>query len=199
VRSLLVAVTAGLALGLLAGGRLGAAGTRPFRLLPLLVAGVAGPLAAELADLGGGPGRALVLGGQVALVAFAAANLRVVGMPVVLVGLGLNAAVLAANDAMPVRATALVEAGHDGGLEGIDLGVERRLEAPGDALTGLADIVPVRPLGEVVSFGDLILAAGVADVAFRMVLPPGARRRRAAQVAGPAGRFSVGPPPSAAA
>jgi hypothetical protein len=36
--------------------------------------------------------------------------------------------------------------------------------------------VPIRLSGEVVSFGDLILAAGLADVAFRILLPVGTRR-----------------------
>lgn len=176
MRTLPLAIGAGLLLGLLVGGRPANIGARPFRMLALLAFGVATPFAAELADLHGLAARVAVLWSQLLLVAFAAVNLRIVGMPIALVGLCLNAAVLAANGTMPVRAEALVAAGaHE--VERVELGMERRLEEPGDRLVALSDIVPVAPLREVVSFGDLILAAGLTDIAFRMIRPTGARRR----------------------
>ena len=51
------------------------------------------------------------------------------------------------------------------------LGAERT-RRPSDRLTVLGDVVPVPALRQVVSFGDLILLAGVSDVAAHL-----ARRR----------------------
>ena len=42
----------------------------------------------------------------------------------------------------------------------------------------LGDVLPVRPVHEVVSFGDLILALGLADVVFRLLRPVAEPRRR---------------------
>ena len=125
------------------------------------------------------------------LAVFAGVNLQVVGMAVVLAGLGLNLAVIGANGAMPVDAGAVVAAGlapHDE-VGDVDLGPFRRWRGPGDHLSDLGDIVPVPVLDEVVSFGDLVLAAGLANVAFRLLRPrlsgtgPGSApgRRRAAR------------------
>lgn len=133
--------------------------------------------------LGASPSAAvtLLLASYAVLSAFAVANLRVVGMAVVLTGLLANAAVILVNGAMPVDPAAVVAAGlaRPDDLEEMDLGPARRWEGPSDRLGVLGDIIPVPPLGEVVSFGDLVLAAGLADVAFRLLRPAGRLRRRA--------------------
>lgn len=153
-----------------------------------------GVAAQWLPDLPGVPAGAAPLAvacSYLALICFALANLRLVGMPVVLVGLALNMAVIAANGGMPVRAGAVVKAGLvvPDEVPSIDLGPKRHLEGEDDVLTILGDVLPVAPLREVVSFGDLILAAGVADVAFRLLRP--ARR--------PERRSRTTPPASSAA
>lgn len=174
-----VAVAIGLAAGLLAGGR--PSGDRhTFRLWPALLFGV---VAQWLPDLPGVPDGAAPLAvacSYLALIAFAVANLRLVGMPVVLVGLVLNMAVIVANGGMPVRVEALVAAGivEADEVSAVDLGPKRHLEEEADVLAVLGDVLPVAPLREVISFGDLILAAGVADVAFRLLKPTVPRRRR---------------------
>ena len=60
----------------------------------------------------------------------------------------------------------------------LHLGAKRHLERSGDRLTVLGDTIPIRPLHEVASFGDLILAMGVGDLAFRLLRPAGLRRQR---------------------
>lgn len=117
----------------------------------------------------------------VALVAFAVSNLRMMGMAVVLVGLVLNLAVIVANGAMPVDPAAVVAAGlaDEDDMEMLALGAARRWQQPGDRISALGDVVPVAALGEVVSFGDLILAAGLADVSFRLLRPARIRSRLA--------------------
>ncbi|MGH9069328.1 MAG: hypothetical protein ACRD0J_17830, partial [Acidimicrobiales bacterium] len=49
------------------------------------------------------------------------------------------------------------------------------LAGPGDHLVALADVVPLAPLSEVVSAGDLVLAVGLASLAAGLTRP----RRRA--------------------
>jgi hypothetical protein len=113
-----------------------------------------------------------VVASYVALVAFAAANLRHVGMGVALVGLSLNTLVILVNGGMPVRPGAVAAVGLDPAqLDAADLGAKRHLEGPDDQLAFLGDVLPLRPLREVVSVGDVVLAGGVAIVLFRLLRP----------------------------
>lgn len=165
------AVLVGVALGLLFGGRVAnLAGVR-VRWWWALPVGAGSQVLPELVDVPGAAG--LVLGGSALLVVFAVANLRLVGMPVALVGLALNTIVIGVNGGMPVRAEAIVATGRVEAVDlaELDLGAERHLERADDRLVLLADILPVPVSGEVLSFGDLILGLGLADVAFRLVRP----------------------------
>ena len=175
MRFTMVAVGAGMAIGFLAGGRPRHLGDRTFRAWPLLAAGIA--LQWTSALWGSGAGLVLLLVSYLLLFAFAVANAALVGMWLVAAGVGLNLVTIAVNGGMPVRPSALVAAGvaeldevHD-----LDLGAKRHLERPSDRLTALSDIVPVRPLNEVLSIGDIILSVGVADVIVHLMRPP--RRR----------------------
>jgi hypothetical protein len=170
-----IGVVAGLIAGFVTGGRLHHVGERTFRWWGLLPVGLVCQVVAERFDVPGG--FALVVVSYAALMAFAAANLRHVGMGVALIGLSLNALVILVNAGMPVRAEAIVaaEIADWDELETLDYGAKRHLEEKDDRLTFLGDIVPVPLLGEVLSFGDLILMVGVADVVAWLLHP--ARRR----------------------
>lgn len=172
-----VAVVAGILLGLVSGGRFDNIKERPFRGLSLLVLAVVAQLAPQLADLGDAPGLALVLASYVLLLGVAVVNRAFVGMPVVAVGLLCNFAVIAVNGGMPVRADAIRTVDDTIDLDTLEFTAKRHLETDDDRLTFLGDVVPVAPLGQVLSFGDLIIALGTADVAFRLVRPVGGRRR----------------------
>jgi hypothetical protein len=179
----IVALAVGLATAIAAGGRPSNATLRPLRAVGVLAAAVLLQVVPAVFDLEGGPGLACVLGSYALLVAFALVNVRLVGMPVVLVGLLCNVVVIGANAGMPVRTEALRQV--DPGLTAAeladldsDLGAKRHIETGDDVLTFLGDVVPVRPLGQVLSFGDLILAVGLADVTFRLLKPAAAIRRR---------------------
>ena len=163
---MVLSVVLGLAAGCARGGRLTRLADVRFRWWGVLVAGVTVQLLGHAAA---------VAVGTVALVVFAVRNLSVTGMGVVAIGLGLNAAVMALNGGMPVRLSALVAVGiaDPGEAHDADLGPRRHVERDGDVLPELGDIVPVTPLGLVVSFGDLIVAAGLADAVFHLT-----RRRR---------------------
>jgi hypothetical protein len=105
--------------------------------------------------------------GYACLLGFAASNRSLVGIGVVAVGLAANALVIGINGGMPVRASAVIDAhiADPEGLSRVNYGHRHHLESSGDKLTFLGDIIPLQPLHAVVSFGDLILAFGVADLA----------------------------------
>jgi hypothetical protein len=179
-----VAVVAGILLGLVSGGRLGNVRDRPFRGIAVLTAAVVLQLAVQLLDLGGTSGLVLLLASYVGLLAVAAANRKLVGMPVVAVGLLCNFVVIAVNGGMPVRAEAITTIDDDVDVATLEFSAKRHLETDDDRLTFLGDVVPVPPLRQVLSFGDLILTLGTADVAFRLVRPlRGGSRRRLPQPA----------------
>ena len=184
MRFTLVAVAAGLLIGVLTGGRLRHLGDRDFSLLPLLVSGVA--LQAVGSQVPSGLGLFMLLVSYMLLLAFAAANASLVGMWLVALGIGLNFVVIAANGGMPVRPSALVAAGiaEPGEFRYVELGAKRHLERPSDRLTAIADAYPLRPLGEVLSFGDIVLNVGVANVVVHLLRPQQARHARRPETPG---------------
>ena len=101
------------------------------------------------------------------LTGFVVVNRHIVGMGVLAIGLAANFAAVLVHGGMPVRASALLAAdvAQPGELADVDLGAGRRFERTTDLAPALGDIIPVRPLGAVMSFGDLIALAGVGAVA----------------------------------
>jgi hypothetical protein len=85
----------------------------------------------------------------------------------------LNIAVILPNGGMPVRTAAVVDAGivESEEVARIDVGSRRHLERDDDVLVPLGDVIPLAPLREVVSVGDLVLAAGLGTVVFRLLRP----------------------------
>ncbi|MDP8992345.1 MAG: DUF5317 domain-containing protein [Actinomycetota bacterium] len=172
MRFTIVAVAAGFLFGVLTGGRPRHLADRSFRLWPLLIAGLAFQLASAALD--SAAGLVLLVTSYLLLLAFAAANVAVVGMWLVALGVALNLMVIAVNGGMPVRPSALVAAGVAGPEEVHDLGLKgkRHLERPSDRLTAFSDIIPVPLLSEVLSFGDIVLNVGLADVVMNLMRPP---------------------------
>jgi len=98
------------------------------------------------------------------LILFAALNLRLTGMPLVLIGVALNALVIVPNGGMPVSAEALERSGQEDLLQLlIDEGAAKHhLMTDDDVLTPLADVIPIpEPIGQIVSVGDLFVYAGL--------------------------------------
>jgi hypothetical protein len=98
------------------------------------------------------------------LLAFAALNIRLAGVPLILAGLALNLLVIASNGGMPVSREALESSGQGDVLqELIDEGAAKHhLLTDDDVLTPLADVIPVGgPIKQVVSLGDVFVYAGV--------------------------------------
>jgi len=145
----------------------------------LLAGGAAGNAGSLALD---GDAAVLSLGASlVLLVAFAALNRHVTGVAVVGLGLLANLAPVAIDGGMPVRPGALVQAGlvERADLADTDLRGARHLETEDDVLGALGDGLPVPPLREVLSFGDLIVVAGAGD-AMRELNRRRARRPAAA-------------------
>jgi hypothetical protein len=117
----------------------------------------------------------LVVSALVALV-FCWRNLAVAGVPLVGVGLTLNALVVGLNGAMPVSYLQAVRAGAD--VQAISAAADPRhmLAGDGTRLSWLGDVVPVPlPLrAEVDSPGDVFIAAGLGEF---VVAGMGRRRR----------------------
>jgi hypothetical protein len=170
----IAAVVAGAALGLLVGRRPRHLPDRRFRLWPLVAAGIVLQAATHA-------GFALVIASYALLMVFVVLNVQRPGMGVVLVGLALNLLPIGVNHGMPVRAAALVQVGGvdtGAGAAQLHLGGKRHLERPSDRLVVLGDVIAVPAAHEVVSFGDLVLAAGLGAVAFDVVRRPRRRHRR---------------------
>jgi hypothetical protein len=180
---LFVALGVGLVLAIALGGRprhLVGKGFRWWLLLPL------GVVLQSIVERDGVPVPYTILVlSYVYLLIFCLANLRHVGMGIVLIGIALNFAAIVANHGMPVRASAVrtVQGGSSSDEVVIDE-VKHHLERPDSKVMALGDIVPVKPLDQVLSFGDLILAVGVVDLLVHL-MRPFHRRRGAAWSAPP--------------
>ena len=157
---LLGIVLVSIALGYALGGRL--SGFERFRLRwwPLAFLG----LALQLAPVPAGLATASLIASYVFLLLFALANVRAPGIPLILIGLALNLAVIVPNGGMPVSRAALVRSGQASTLEDLRNGggVKHHLEEPGDVLTPLSDVIAIgAPIDQVASAGDAFVYAGL--------------------------------------
>lgn len=110
--------------------------------------------------------RVAVLGASyVVLLVFAGANVRLAGVPLLFVGLALNALVIIPNGGMPVGRHALEVSGQSDLLRELleNPGAKHHLSSSGDVFTALGDVIPIPPpIRQVVSVGDVFLYAGLA-------------------------------------
>ncbi len=114
---------------------------------------------------------------------FVYVNRHVAGMPLVALGFALNALVIVANGAMPVSQDAadFAQVSTDAAADGTD--ARHELLTDRTVLSPLADVIPVRlpsPFAwgsNVVSAGDVVLAAGIGLLVMAGMRRPGAGRR----------------------
>lgn len=184
---LLAAVLIAIYLGYLFGGRLYKIESLRPRWWGLVIAG----LAVQFVPLPeGATGTDLIVRTAVLtlsytlLVTFAAINLRMPGMMLVLIGLAGNFAVIAINGGMPVSAEALRNSGQEEILEmlqgeGSD---KHHLLTDDDQLTFLADVIAVRPpIGQAISVGDLFIYAGLVWLVVAAMRAPSHRSASSAE------------------
>lgn len=153
--------------GRVAGGRVARLAALPLAGWPLVVvaaAAQAGGAALAGAVDAAAPYAAGSLVATVAVVCFLARNRALHGVPLVAAGLACNAAVVTANGGMPVSAAAARTAGVAFGPIAAGLDPRHVVERTGTTLGFLADRFPLPfPVApEVVSAGDVLVAAGVA-------------------------------------
>ncbi|HIF65890.1 MAG TPA: hypothetical protein EYG17_00610 [Acidimicrobiia bacterium] len=139
---------------------------------PIAVVGVA--LQSLVGSGLGVPYPTLLTGISMVLIAVTCAmNLHLTGASVVLLGTVLNLLPLVFYGYMPVTAEAVVKAGITdfASIDLVRLGATRAFETGGETLIFLGAIVPVRWINEVFSFGDLVIAFGLANLGFRLFFP----------------------------
>jgi hypothetical protein len=163
----LLVATAAVALGLARGGSLDTLASTPLRWVWLLFGGLGLQVAAAVWSPAWftRPWALLVIVvSNLAILLFIAANRRMPGMLVADLGVALNLLVIVVNGAMPVSA----EAARHAGVETAPVSVALKHEPMTDAtaLSWLADVVPLPGVGEVLSIGDLLLAAGIARLVY---------------------------------
>jgi Family of unknown function (DUF5317) len=175
---ILYAVAIGLLVGLLTGGRLERLGEIRFHLgwLALLAFVVQlvlfSPTAAALAP---DAGRAIYVVSTAAVLVVVVANVRLAGVPLVIVGALSNLAAIVANGgSMPADPGALAAVGQD-----VD-GTTNSVVLAHPALQPLTDIFAMPawlPLANIFSIGDVLIALGIA-VAIASALRSGSDERR---------------------
>ena len=113
-------------------------------------------------------GFGLLVASYVLLLGFACRNVVIRGMGVVIIGIACNAVVIVANQGMPVKIPAkyLNE-------PWAQATVKHHPQQHDDKLRFLSDIIVLdHPWNTVLSFGDLILAVGLCDVAYNASRKP---------------------------
>lgn len=169
--SALLAVTVGAAIGIYRGGRFQNLSGLSVDRWQLLAVGVSLPLFVAWTGIPGGA--LLVVIALACLIAFALLNFNVTGMGVVAFGLFLNMVAIAANGAMPVSPEAMVRADLAPNVATAmqaSLRAPRAVQTAGDNLVFLGDIIPLGMFDQVLSFGDLILLFGLADIVMNSML-----------------------------
>ena len=161
----LLVVALGVAVSLARGGRLTRIADAPLHATWLLFTGLALQVTVDVTAARGiledasTAGWSLLLASQLLIVAWLVRNRHLPGVLLVAAGLALNAAVMAANGAMPVDPAAIRAVGEltDGR---VPLG-KHTLMTPDTRLPWLADILPLAPLRTIISVGDVVIAAGL--------------------------------------
>lgn len=160
LRLLAITLVGALAVGLIAGGRPSRLAEVRFRWAWLGLLGVG----LQIPPVSGVAGDLLLLASFVCLLAAVAANARLPGFALVLVGLTLNLLVIGLNRGMPVSGRAIVASGQTSTL--VELrrsdSPKHHLMGPEDRLTFLGDVIPFPPpVRQAVSAGDLAALLGI--------------------------------------
>ncbi|WP_423919875.1 DUF5317 family protein [Candidatus Poriferisodalis sp.] len=113
-------------------------------------------------------------------------NRHITGARIAAIGIAANLAVLLVNGYLPVNEGAVVAAGiiDFDGLDRVLLGAARRWSDDATIAAWLGGAIPLAPLRDVITLGDLVTAAGLANVGFRLMWPAAWVLRRLEAVSG---------------
>jgi len=166
-----------IAVGYLAGGRLSNLANLQIRWAPLALIG----FVMQLINPPGHWPLAMLFGSFVLLSIFAFVNRHVLGFWLILVGIGLNFAVIGLNSGMPVSSQALVASGQEDTIgtltDNADSYVKHHLATSDDTALFLGDVIALPPpIGQAISIGDIFTYSGVV-----VVIVGGMRRRAKTQ------------------
>lgn len=160
-----------LALGLLAGlargGKLANIGKLHFHYPVLVFVGLGIQIGAEVLAATSVPemrddGRGLIIlvSSFALLLTFVLLNIRMPGMPVIALGLGLNLLVISLNSGMPVSLDAARTLGISF-ANYLDSAIKHVRLDSGTLLPLLGDIIPIPIINNIISIGDVVLGIGV--------------------------------------
>ena len=107
------------------------------------------------------------------LLAVCLLNRHITGASVAAIGIAANLGVLLLNGYLPVSEGAVVAAGiiDFDGLDRVLLGAARRWSNDATIAAWLGSAIPLAPLKDVITLGDLVTAAGLANIGFRLMWP----------------------------
>jgi len=114
------------------------------------------------------------------LLAVCLLNRHITGTSVAAIGIAANLGVLLLNGYLPVSEGAVVAAGiiDFDGLDRVLLGAARRWSNDATIAAWLGSAIPLAPLKDVITLGDLVTAAGLANIGFRLMWPATSALRR---------------------
>jgi hypothetical protein len=196
MRLILAAIVLAIAIGYAIGGSLRNFGGDRLRWPLLAVAGLGlqlWPVSATRSELGFG----LLMASFGLLFVFGVLNIRSAGFPLILIGLCMNALVIGVNHGMPVQRQALIRSGQGSTLILLEKegGAKHHLSGPGDDLLFLGDVIPVpKPVGQVVSLGDVFTYGGVMWFVIASMQPSRRRPEEAGETGAPHGPEAPGDP-----
>jgi len=176
MKLMLGSLSLALLVGLLLGGRLHNLSSIHLRWMGLAIVGfalqfVTGP--------GTGVPLACLYASFVLLTAFAIKNIRVVGFPIILVGIAMNFLVIGVNQGMPVARQALEASGQSDTLDDLidNPYPKHHLASDDDYVVFLGDVIALpQPIGQAISLGDIFTYGGVGVVIAAGMRTPAARR-----------------------
>ncbi|HEU4480839.1 MAG TPA: DUF5317 family protein [Actinomycetota bacterium] len=160
----LVPLIVGVGIGLGRGGRVADLGRVRFRNLELVVASAALTIGIRT---GPSTARWMISVSLTLLVAFLLRNRGLDGFGILASGVALNALVMISNGAMPVS----THAADSLGKTVVD-GVRHGVASDRSIFPYLGDVIPVTPLGVVVSAGDILMAIGIVMFLRSAMSPP---------------------------
>ncbi len=175
-----IAIIIGLGIGFARGGTFGPWPAFPVRLVPVLATGLVFQAGAEFLDVPARPAVAAV--GWLLLALAMAANLHLGGAGVMALGMVANAIPILLNGAVPVSPDALVTSGRltEAELANATVNAPWELETSETTLGILGDTIPLRITADIVSFGDLLIAAGLIFFVMNVLMSWAAGRRHLA-------------------